>query len=142
MVQHETSRHDTSQAGTSQETLNQDDAAGVISALLDRWSDGIRRRDLPHIAAQFTPDALFQGFDPEPSFGRDAVSAYYGKQPVGLTAEYTLIRTSALGDDAALGYAAVAFHRPGGPVNVYLTVAAVRDEDRWLISHYHVSRIQ
>ncbi|MFD7312198.1 SgcJ/EcaC family oxidoreductase [Promicromonospora sp. NPDC059942] len=138
MVQHD----DTSQAGTSQDTLSQDDAAAVISALLDRWSDGIRRRDLAHIAAQFTPDALFQGFDPEPSFGRDAVSAYYGKQPVGLTAEYTLIRTSALGDDAALGYAAVAFHRPGGPVNVYLTVVAVRDEDRWLISHYHVSRIQ
>ena len=147
MIQHDTSgpgadQAGTNQAGTEQESTARDDATTVISALLDRWADGIRRRDLEHIAAQFTPDALFQGFDPEPSFGRDAVSAYYGKQPVGLTAEHTLIRTSALGDDAALGYAAVRFDRPGGPVNVYLTVVAVREEGRWLISHYHVSRVQ
>ncbi|MEV0893919.1 SgcJ/EcaC family oxidoreductase [Promicromonospora sp. NPDC050262] len=148
MVQHDTSEHDTNERDAIQpgDTAPGDtafgDATAVISALLDRWSDGIRRRDLAHIAAQFTEDALFQGFDPEPSFGRDAVSAYYGKQPAGLTADYTLIRTSALGDHAALGYAAVAFHRPGGPVNVFLTVVAVREEGSWLISHYHVSRVQ
>ena len=130
MLQHDTSQHDT----------GRDDDA-VISALLDRWSDGIRRRDLAHIAAQFTQDALFQGFDPEPAFGRSVVSAYYGKQPIGLTAEYTLIRAKALGDDAVLGYAAVTFHRPDREVPTYLTVVAVREEDRWLISHYHVSRV-
>jgi ketosteroid isomerase-like protein len=44
--------------------MTRPDAAATISALLDRWADGIRRRDLDQIAAQFTDDALFQGFDP------------------------------------------------------------------------------
>ncbi|MFD7023818.1 SgcJ/EcaC family oxidoreductase [Promicromonospora sukumoe] len=141
MTQQDPAQQAASQAA-HQDDAARGDAGATISALLDRWADGIRRRDLEHIAAQFTPDALFQGFDPEPSFGRDAVSAYYGKQPAGLTAEYRLIRTSEPADGVALGYAAVTFHRPDRPVNVHLTVVAVRTEDGWLISHYHVSRIR
>lgn len=143
--QNETQQDQTQQDQTQQHQEPQDqdrsDAAGIVTALLDRWSDGIRRRDLAHIAAQFTTDALFQGFDPEPAFGRDVVSAYYGKQPAGLTADHTLVRATRLADDAVLGYAAVVFHRPDRDVPVYLTVVAVREEGRWLISHYHVSRV-
>jgi uncharacterized protein (TIGR02246 family) len=135
-VRQDQNRSDAAQPGTPR-----DDAAGTVSALLDRWSDGIRRRDLEHIAAQFTTDALFQGFDPEPAFGRGAVSAYYDKQPAGLTADYTLVRARELADGAVLGYAAVTFHRPDREVPTYLTVVAVREEGRWLISHYHVSRV-
>jgi uncharacterized protein (TIGR02246 family) len=116
------------------------DTAAVVSALLDRWADGIRRRDLDQIAAQFTDDALFQGFDPEPAFGRAAVSAYYGKQPPGLTADHTLLHSRTLAPGAVLGYAAVTFHRPDAPVQVHLTVVAVEADGQWLISHYHVSR--
>ncbi|MFI6424709.1 YybH family protein [Promicromonospora sp. NPDC050880] len=116
-------------------------ATATISALLDRWADGIRRRDLEQIAAQFTEDALFQGFDPEPAFGRDAVMAYYGKQPVGLTADHTVLHTREVAPGAALGYADVTFRRPDGPVRVHLTVVAVERDGRWLISHYHVSRV-
>lgn len=122
--------------------MTRSDTAATISTLLDRWADGIRRRDLDQIAAQFTEDALFQGFDPEPSFGRAAVSAYYGKQPAGLTAEHTLLHTRELAPGAVLGYAAVTFHRPDRPVRVHLTVVAVEVGGQWLISHYHVSRVQ
>jgi uncharacterized protein (TIGR02246 family) len=118
------------------------DTAAVVSALLDRWADGIRRRDLDQIAAQFTDDALFQGFDPEPAFGRAAVSAYYGKQPPGLTADHTLLHSRTLAPGAVLGYAAVTFHRPDAPVQVHLTVVAVKVDGQWLISHYHVSRMR
>ncbi|WP_419706443.1 SgcJ/EcaC family oxidoreductase [Promicromonospora sp. NFX87] len=122
--------------------MTRPDAAATISALLDRWADGIRRRDLDQIAAQFTDDALFQGFDPEPAFGRDAVIAYYGKQPPGLTADHTLLHSRTLAPGAVLGYAAVTFHRPDAPVQVHLTVVAVEVDGQWLISHYHVSRVQ
>lgn len=139
-AQHQAGQNQTQQDQQSQDQ-NWSDAAGIVTALLDRWADGIRRRDLEHIAAQFTTDALFQGFDPEPAFGRAVVSAYYGKQPAGLTADHTLVRATRLADDAVLGYAAVMFHRPDRDVPVYLTVVAVREEGRWLISHYHVSRV-
>jgi uncharacterized protein (TIGR02246 family) len=122
--------------------MTRPDAAATISALLDRWADGIRRRDLEQIAAQFTDDALFQGFDPEPAFGRAAVAAYYGKQPPGLTADHTLLHSRTLAPGAVLGYAAVTFHRPDAPVQVHLTVVAVEVDGQWLISHYHVSRVR
>jgi uncharacterized protein (TIGR02246 family) len=121
--------------------MTSSDAAATLTTLLDRWADGIRRRDLDQIAAQFTEDALFQGFDPEPASGRAAVSAYYSKQPLGLTADYTLLRTGELAPAALLGYVAVTFHRPDGPVDVHLTVVAVQVDGQWLISHYHVSRL-
>ena len=122
--------------------MTQPDAAATISALLDRWADGIRRRDLDQIATQFTEDALFQGFDPEPAFGRAAVTAYYGKQPPGLTADHTLLHSRTLAPGAVLGYAAVTFHRPDAPVQVHLTVVANEVGGQWLISHYHVSRVR
>ncbi|MCP2267119.1 SgcJ/EcaC family oxidoreductase [Promicromonospora thailandica] len=116
------------------------DISTAVSALLDRWADGIRRRDLDQIAAQFTEDALFQGFDPEPAFGRAAVVAYYGKQPPGLTVEHTVLHARELAPGVAVGYAAVTFHRPDQPVRVYLTVVAVEADGVWLLRHYHVSR--
>ena len=122
--------------------MTRSDTAATISTLLDRWADGIRRRDLDQIAAQFTDDALFQGFDPEPTFGHAAVTAYYGKQPPGLPADYTLLHTRELAPGAALGYAAVTFHRPDQPVRVHLTVVAAEVDGHWLLNHYHVSRVQ
>lgn len=112
----------------------------VITYLLDRWADAIARHD-PNAAAEvFTPDALFQGFDPTPGFGRQYISAYYDKQPIGLTADYELLSVRPITGGVTVAYASVLFQRPDGPVPTYLTVVAQRDgEETWALSHYHVS---
>ncbi|MCL1869502.1 MAG: SgcJ/EcaC family oxidoreductase [Promicromonosporaceae bacterium] len=111
-----------------------------VRTLLDRWAAGIAERRPDDVAALFTADALFQGFDPAPGFGREAVAGYYAKQPVGLTAEYELLSVREAGD-AVIVYAHVVFHRPDGDVPVYLTAVVEQADGAWALSHYHVSRI-
>ena len=53
-----------------------------VRVLLDSWADGIARHDPVKVAALFTDDALFQGFDPAPGYGRAHISSYYQKQPL------------------------------------------------------------
>lgn len=112
-----------------------------IRKLLDKWAEGIARHQPATVAALFTTDALFQGFDPAPGFGRAHVEAYYDKQPIGLTASYELLSARPLSDGIASAYARVVFDRPDGAVPVYLTVIAERSGESWQISHYHVSKI-
>ncbi|HEX6392994.1 MAG TPA: SgcJ/EcaC family oxidoreductase [Acidimicrobiales bacterium] len=112
----------------------------VIRGLLDRWADAIARHDPGAVADVFTPDALFQGFDPTPGYGRQYISAYYDKQPIGLTADYELLSVRVLAPTVTVAYASVLFERPDGPVPVYLTVVARKDPDAsWALTHYHVS---
>ena len=112
-----------------------------VANVLDQWADGIRRHQPDQVALLFTPDALLQGFDPEPGFGRAAVAAYYAKQPVGLSPEYTFVSVRQLGD-GIVTYAHVLFTRPDGTeIPVYLTLITEQDREKDLISHYHVSRI-
>jgi uncharacterized protein (TIGR02246 family) len=117
-------------------------AEHALRALLDQWAAGIAERRPADVAALFTEDALFQGFDPTPGFGRAYVTRYYDEQPVGLTAAYELLSTRELGPDALVAYARVLFGRPDGDATVYLTVIAQRGQDGWALSHYHVSRTQ
>lgn len=112
-----------------------------LRALLAAWASGIAERRSADVAALFTVDALFQGFDPEPGRGRQYIDAYYGKQPIGLTAEHELVSVRQVSGSAALGYARVLFDRPDGAVAVFLTVLAERVGSAWLLSHYHVSKI-
>jgi uncharacterized protein (TIGR02246 family) len=112
-----------------------------LRALLDQWAGGIAERRPVDVAALFTEDALFQGFDSAPGFGRDYITSYYAKQPVGLTADYELLSTRELAPDVIAGYARVLFTRPDGPVPVYLTLVAQRGRDGWRVNHYHVSRL-
>jgi uncharacterized protein (TIGR02246 family) len=114
---------------------------GELRKLLDKWAEGIARHQPETVAALFTADALFQGFDPAPGFGRAHVEAYYDKQPTGLTASYELISVRPLSDGIASAYARVVFNRPDTTVPVYLTVIAQRSGQSWQISHYHVSKI-
>ena len=112
----------------------------VIGRLLDRWAEAIAKHDPQAVAETFTSDALFQGFDPRPGYGREYISAYYEKQPIGLTAEYELLSVRPLTPAVTVAYVSVLFHRPDGPVPVYLTVVAKKDGDGpWALSHYHVS---
>ena len=113
----------------------------MLHELLDAWASRITARQPAQVAELFTEGALFQGFDPEPGFGRAVVEAYYAKQPVGLTPEYELLSAHEASDDVLVGYARVVFHRPDVDAHVYLTVVAERHGGEWLLSHYHVSKI-
>lgn len=112
-----------------------------LRTVLDRWATAIAERRPDDVAAVFTEDALFQGFDPAPGVGRDYISRYYAKQPVGLRAEYELLSTREIAQEAIVGYARVLFMRPDGDVTVHLTVIAQRGQAGWALSHYHVSKL-
>jgi uncharacterized protein (TIGR02246 family) len=111
-----------------------------VRVVLDSWADGIGRHDPARVAKLFTDDALFQGFDPAPGYGRDYISSYYEKQPIGLSATYELQSVRALTPELTLAYARVDFDRPDGSVRVYLTVVAELVRGQWAIRHYHVSK--
>ncbi|WP_328529929.1 SgcJ/EcaC family oxidoreductase [Nocardioides sp. NBC_00368] len=112
-----------------------------LRTVLDQWATAIAEHRPADVAALFTENALFQGFDPTPGFGRDYINAYYAKQPIGLRAEYELLSTREIAPDVVAGYARVLFVRPDGNVTVHLTVIAQRGRSGWALSHYHVSRI-
>lgn len=123
------------------ETISETSAEHELRSVLDQWVTGIAEHRPDDVADLFTENALFQGFDPTPGFGRDHVSRYYAKQPIGLRAAYELISAREIAPDALAGYARVLFTRPDGDVRVYLTVIAQRGNTGWALSHYHVSKI-
>jgi uncharacterized protein (TIGR02246 family) len=112
-----------------------------LRTVLEQWATAIAEHRPADVAALFTEDALFQGFDPTPGVGRDYISRYYAKQPVGLRAEYELLSTRVIAQGALAGYARVLFKRPDGDVAVHLTVIAQHGRTGWALSHYHVSKL-
>jgi len=113
----------------------------VLGSVLDRWADAVNRHQPNDVAELFHPEALFQGFDPDPGRGRSFIAAYYDKQPDALSADYELLSARPSGPGTIVGFALVQFHRPEGTVPVYLTVVLEADAGDWRISHYHVSKI-
>lgn len=111
-----------------------------VRVLLDSWAEGIAGHDPARIAELFTDDALFQGLDPAPGYGRAHISSYYEKRPIGLSATYELQSVRVLTPELTLAYARVDFERPDGPVRAYLTIVAELVHGRWAIRHYHVSQ--
>lgn len=111
----------------------------ILTSVLDQWKAAVDAHEPKRVAACFTDDAIFQGRQPY-SVGPDGVAAYYDSQPLGLTADYTVLQTRRLADDLVLGYFGVDFaftDRPTVPVN--LSVIVRRTGEAWLISHYQVS---
>jgi ketosteroid isomerase-like protein len=113
----------------------------TLRSILDKWADAVSRHQPDVVAELFSPDALFQGFDPVPGSGPGVVAAYYDKQPAGLSAQYELLSVRSAGSGTIVGFARVEFHRPDGIVPVYLTVVVENSPTGWRISHYHVSKI-
>lgn len=119
-----------------------DEQHRILGAALRSWADGIRAHEPERVASLFTEDAVFQGFDRSHSVGRSAVTAYYAKQPVGLSPDPHVQEVIPVAPDAFLAFVDVEFTRPDGEViPTHLTLALVRDAERWLIRHYHVSKI-
>lgn len=113
----------------------------VLRDVLDPWKSALDAHEPERIAALFTEDAIFQGLHPY-GVGRAAVAAYYESQPIGLKAEYQVVESRRVGDDAVLGYLAVEFSFTDRPaLNVHLSVLLERAADEWLIAHYQVSKL-
>jgi uncharacterized protein (TIGR02246 family) len=117
-------------------------ANAIVAGVLDGWKQAIDRHDPEGVAALFTENAIFQGLRPEHSAGRQGVVDYYASQPMGLTANYTLLDVRQVGGDAITGYELVKFDFEDGlSIEGHLTTVFVRVNGSWLIDHYHVSRI-
>jgi uncharacterized protein (TIGR02246 family) len=114
----------------------------TITTVLDGWKAAIDNHEPKKVATFFTHDALFQGFRPAHSIGREAIAEYYDSQPIGLTADYRILDARQLSDDAILGYQHVDFGFSDRPtIPVHLTVLVRNVAGTWLIGHYHVSKI-
>ncbi|HUR02511.1 MAG TPA: SgcJ/EcaC family oxidoreductase [Nonomuraea sp.] len=110
--------------------------------ILNRWKAAFDGHQADAMADLFTPDALFQGFGPKVTTGRDAVRAYYEAVPEGRTAEVAVLSTYKIGEEAAGGFADVTFRDPKGlEVAVHLSLVLRRDQDTWRIRQYHVSKV-
>jgi uncharacterized protein (TIGR02246 family) len=121
-------------------TTTSTDREALVSAI-DRWKAGVDAHEPDQVAALFTDDAIFQGLHPY-SVGRDGVAEYYASQPLGMTADYTIVETRRLAGDLVLGYLRVEFAFTDRPVvAVNLSVIVRRVDDAWKISHYQVSRL-
>ena len=115
----------------------------AVREVVERWVAAFNSHDLTAMARLFAPDALFQGFGPEPLVGRDAVAEYYGAVPGYRRAEdVSVLRTWAIGQDAAGGFVDVTFRDPADwEARVYLSLVLQRVDERWEIRQYHVSRV-
>jgi uncharacterized protein (TIGR02246 family) len=114
-----------------------------LHAALAGWTSAFNRHDPDAMAELFTPDALFQGYGPAPTTGRDAVRAYYAAVAADRTAEGKVLHTATLGDDVASGFAEVTISSPEGPqAHVYMSLVLLREESVWRISQYHVSPVR
>ncbi|MFG1805130.1 SgcJ/EcaC family oxidoreductase [Streptomyces sp. NPDC049040] len=123
-------------------TAATDTPGNPMAEVLARWKAAFDGHRTDAMAALFTPDALFQGFDPEVAAGREAVRAYYAAVAQDRTADVTLLHTYAIGAETAGGFADVTFRgRDGWEAAVHLSLVLRLVEGRWLIRQYHVSRV-
>jgi len=119
-----------------------DTVPAQVSDTFQRWQSGIAAFDLDTIASAFTNDALFQGLRPNYTLGHDGVRDYYGHIGPGLSVDYQIRETTQFGPDALLTYSTADFtHADGSTTNTHLTAVLRRANGQWLISHYHVSRV-
>jgi uncharacterized protein (TIGR02246 family) len=113
----------------------------ILTAVLDGWKSAVEAHDPERVAASFTEDAIFQGLRPY-RVGRRGVAEYYDSQPLGMTADYTIVETRRPAEDVVFGYASVVFGFTDRPaITVHLGVLLRRAGDGWLIGHYQVSRL-
>jgi uncharacterized protein (TIGR02246 family) len=116
----------------------------LVTRALDGWKRGIDEQRPADVASWFTDDALFQGSHPQPSFGPAGVESYYGgPDTAGLGVEYEIVQVRRLGNDAVSAFVDPTFSWPDGRIaRGHLSVVLQRqDDDRWLLCHYHLSRI-
>jgi uncharacterized protein (TIGR02246 family) len=92
----------------------------AVHQVVRRWAALFNSHDLEEIPALFAPDALFQGFGPEPLVGREAAAGYYRPFPITRRAvDVGVLHAYAIGDEVAGGArrseVGAARRRPGRP---------------------------
>ncbi|MEU1628482.1 SgcJ/EcaC family oxidoreductase [Streptomyces sp. NPDC020096] len=114
-----------------------------VDQIVERWTAAFNSHNPGDMAALFAPDALFQGFGPEPLVGREAVAAYYQAVPDHRRAvDVSVLHAYAIGRDVAGGFVAVTFRDPSDwKARVYLSLVLQRVSGDWEIRQYHVSRV-
>jgi uncharacterized protein (TIGR02246 family) len=113
----------------------------IVRGVMDRWKSAVDAHEPEQVASIFTEDTIFQGLRPY-TVGRRGVAEYYDSQPPGLTAEYQVLETRKLADDAVLAYLGVDFSFTDRPtVQVTLSVVLRHVADQWYLSHYQVSKL-
>ncbi|MFF4653414.1 SgcJ/EcaC family oxidoreductase [Streptomyces sp. NPDC001380] len=114
---------------------------GVVRDVMDRWKAALDAHEPERIATCFTQDAVFQGLHPY-TVGREGIAEYYASQPPGLKAEYRILETRQVAEDAVLAYLGVDFSfTDRATLDVRLGVVLVRTPSGWAIGHYQVSRL-
>ena len=115
------------------------DTEQILRSILDRWKAGIDAHEPHQVAGVFTEDAIFQGLHPY-SVGQHGVADYYDAQPRGMTVSYRILETRRHAPDLVLGYLSADFSFPDRPpVNLYIGVLAMHNDDGWRIVHYQAS---
>jgi hypothetical protein len=113
----------------------------LLRPVLNEWKAAVDAHKPQQVAAVFTDDAIFQGLHPY-AVGPKGVADYYAVQPLGMTADYTVLETRRLDNDLVLGYLSVGFSFTDRPtLTVYLCVIIRRHRDMWNIVHYQVSHL-
>ena len=111
----------------------------LLRSVLDAWKAGVDTHEPQQVASVFTDDAIFQGLHPY-TVGPAGVADYYAAQPLGMTADYTILETRRLHDDLVLAYLSVGFSFTDRPtLTVCLCVVIRRQGDVGKIAHYQVS---
>lgn len=113
----------------------------IVRDVVDRWKLAVDAHEPQRVAGLFAEDAIFQGLRPY-GVGREAVAAYYESQPIGLEAEYEVVESRGIGEDAILAYLSVAFSFTDRPtLHVHLSILLSRAAEGWSIAHYQVSKL-
>ena len=113
----------------------------IVRGVMDRWKAAVDAHKPEQVASNFTYDAIFQGLHPY-SVGPEYVAEYYASQPFGMKAEYTVLETRQVAEDAVLGYLGVDFSYTDQPTrSVWISVLLKHTPSGWAINHYQVSKL-
>ncbi|WP_377272983.1 YybH family protein [Peterkaempfera sp. SMS 1(5)a] len=116
-------------------------AETILRGVMDRWKSAVDAHEPQKVASYFTEDAIFQGLHPY-SVGRQGVADYYDSQPLGMVAEYRVLETRQISEDALFGYFGVDFSFTDRPtIKVTLSILLRRVAGQWYIGHYQVSKL-
>jgi uncharacterized protein (TIGR02246 family) len=122
--------------------------AQEVRAVIDAWAAAVRRRDIPAILQNHSPDIVM--FDVPPPFQSRGLEAYrktwdafFGWSDRQVAFDITDIEIVA-GADVAFAFASVRCQTPGPkgevePLEFRLTIGLKKIDGRWTIVHEHHS---
>ena len=125
-----------------------DENEAAVREVFDAWTAAVRRRDIPAIMENHSPDVVM--FDVPPPFQSNGMDAYrktwdlfysWTNEPIPFEVAETTVMA---GNDVAFIVATMHCAEPGLdgkaiPLEFRLTVGLRKIDDRWLITHEHHS---